>query len=105
MSARFALVEAQVVILRQCRMIAHIRPIAGVVEDEVVRIPIRSADNLPCPSAISVNTQPISSPPPQKPHVPLMFAIASASTVSFSCTLISGTKPHSIVPSRIVART
>ena len=24
--------------------------------------------------------------------------------ITFSCTLISGTKPHSIVPSRIVAR-
>ena len=47
MSARFALVEAQVSVLRQCRMIAHIRPVAGVAEDEVVRIPIRSADNLP----------------------------------------------------------
>ena len=38
MSACFALVEAQVVILRQCRMIALIRPVAGVAEDEVVRI-------------------------------------------------------------------
>ena len=47
MSACFALVEAQVSVLRQCRMIAHIRPLAGVAEDEVVRIPIRSADNLP----------------------------------------------------------
>ena len=34
MSARFALVEAQVSILRQCRMIALIRPIAGVAEDD-----------------------------------------------------------------------
>ena len=47
MSACFALVEAQVSVLRQCRMIALIRPIAGVAENEVVRIPIRSADNLP----------------------------------------------------------
>lgn len=139
MSARFALVEAQVVILRQCRMIAHIRPIAGVVEDEVVRIPIRSADNLPLEhsgafrihirgdafgqvahtfrrfirnrvaDALSVRHQ-REHPAHQLPaavetHVPQTLAIAAASTVSFSCTLISGTKPHSIVPSRIVART
>lgn len=47
MSARFALVEAQVSVLRQCHMIAHIRPIAGVAENEVLRIPVCSADNLP----------------------------------------------------------
>ena len=46
MSARFALVETQVSFLRQCRMIAHIRPIAAA-ENEVLRIPVCSADNLP----------------------------------------------------------
>ena len=46
MSACFALVEAQVSVFRQCHMIALIRPVAAA-ENEVLRIPVCSADNLP----------------------------------------------------------
>ena len=48
MSACFALVEAQASVLQLHQMIVLIRSFAAVTEDEVMRVPVCSADDFPC---------------------------------------------------------